>query len=603
MTGAVVDPRTWATVLIVLAVAGGVIRLLLWQRAAPVEARAPGWRLAALIGLQLIAGALLHLVLFPPSVATPAGTMIVATAGTPGPIAQAPGDVLVALPEAGAIAGASRVPDLATALRRHPGAARLRIEGHGLPPRDQAPVAIPLDFAPPPPPPGLIELAPPGPVAPGAVFSLGGRIGALGAGSVELVDPAEVVVDRARVVAGQHFVLSATTRTPGLALFDLRLRDAAGSVVEQIAVPVETRAQTQPRVLVIAGAPGAETKYLRRWAQDAGIALSVQIDVGGGVQLGDAPVPLTRVTLRDIDLVVIDDRAWETLGAGPRAALAGATDEGLGLLLRPTGPLSAATRRDWAGLGVPLTGGADSRPLRLDAEPPVPPFDANAPAPAATHLPELARRDLGHEGPGSVSLLRDADGLALASWRARGRGRVGVWTVTDSYALVLTGRADRYGEMWSELFSALARAGDDRRLRRDGLGRAGVRLALCGVIGEATVVAPDGAARGLLVDPATGDQACAAYWPGLAGWHLARDGQGRETAFYVHPADAAPSLSLAAGREATLALAATPTARTGPSPPRAPGSPWPWFAALLMVFALLWWLERNRRTSVEPNPG
>lgn len=594
MTGAAVDPRTWAMVLIALAVAGGVIRLLLWRQAAPVDARTPRWRLAALIGLQLAAGVLLLLTLFPPSVATRAGTVIVATAGTGKTIALTPGDVLVALPEAGVVAGAARVPDLATALRRHPGAARVRIEGQGLPPRDQAPAAIPLDFAPPPPPPGLVELALPAPVAPGAAFSAGGRIGSLTAGSVELVDPAGGVVDRAAVLAGQRFLLSASTRTPGLALFGLRLRDGAGAIIEQIAVPVETRAQIQPRVVVVAGAPGPETKYLRRWAQDAGIALSLQVDIGGGVQLGDAPVALTRAALRDIDLVVIDDRAWETLGAGAQAALAGATDEGLGLLLRPTASLSAATRRDWAALGAPLTGGADSLPLRLDAAPPVPPAAASASAPADPDLPELARRDLGHEGPRAVSLLRDADGVALASWRARGRGRVGVWTVTDSYALVLTGRSDRYGEMWSELFSALARAGDDRRLRVDGLARAGLRLALCGVIGEASVVAPDGSARSLRVDPATGDQACAAYWPGTSGWHLARDGQGRETAFYVQPADTAPSLTIAANREATLALAATPTGRTAPAPPRAPGAPWPWFAALLVALGLLWWLERNR---------
>ena len=595
MTGAIDDPRTWTLALIALAVVAAVIRLLLWHRAAPTEARPPSWRFAVLLALQPVAGILLWLVLFPPSVAGRAGTLIVATAGSPMTLSPAPGDVLAALPEAGAVPGAERVPDLATAVRRHPGVARVRIEGQGLPPRDHRALAIPMDFTPPEVPVGLVEIALPDPVAPGAGFSVGGKVGALALGSAELVDPANVVVDRQRLLAGQKFVLNATARTPGLALFGLRLRDAAGAVVEQIDVPIETRAQTPPRVLVIAGAPSAETKYLRRWGQDAGIALSVQIDVGGGIQLGDPPVALTRAALREIDLAVIDDRAWETLGAGPRSALAGAIDEGLGLLLRPTGPLTAGTRRDWAGLGVPLTGGAASLPLRLDAAQPPPATGGGPSTTAEAGLPEMARRDLGHEGAGAVSLLRDADGLALASWRARGRGRVGVWTVTDSYALILTGRPERYGELWSELFSALARAGDDSRLRVDGLGRAGVRLSLCGVIGEASVAAPDGRRRGLRVDPATGDQACAAYWPEASGWHLARDGQGRETPIYVHPADAAPSLAITANREATLALAAAPSGRTAPAPPRAPGSPWPWLAGLLAVLAQLWWLERNRR--------
>jgi len=159
------------------------------------------------------------------------------------------------------------------------------------------------------------------------------------------------------------------------------------------------------------------------------------------------------------------------LGSGARAALAAAVDDGLGLLFRPTGPLSAETRRSWAALGLPMSGGEGSRPLRLPSSPTARPSQAPA-APGATDpaavMPELARLDVVPGGPQAVSLLRDAQGAPVASWRARGRGRVGVWTVTDSYALVLTGRSDRYGDLWSTLFSALARAADGDRRRRRG---------------------------------------------------------------------------------------------------------------------------------------
>jgi hypothetical protein len=192
-------------------------------------------------------------------------------------------------------------------------------------------------------------------------------------------------------------------------------------------------------------------------------------------------------------------------------------------------------------------------------------------------------------------MVRDGEGVALAAWRGRGRGRIGVWTVTDSYALVLTGRADRYGEMWSDLFSALARAGDNSRAEVDGLPRVGARSALCRLNGTATVLAPDGRSRTLQVDPATGDRACAAFWPERSGWHLIRDGEGRETPFYAHPADAAPSLIASANREATLALAASGRSDGGAaSTSRAPGSPWPWFIGLLVAAAALWWFERQR---------
>lgn len=587
------DPEGFAAVAIGLAVAVGVIRLVLWRRSAPIDARTPRWRLGLLAGLQLVAGVLLHLVLFPPSVVVRTGTLVAATEGAPRRIALRPGEILVALPEAGPVDGATRVPDLATAVRRFPAAADIRLVGDGLAPRDQAPLPIPLSFSPSPPPPGLIDLAPPGPAAPGAVFFVGGRVGGLDKGTVELVDPANLVVARAPAAAGGRFVLSSSTRAPSLAVFSIRLRDGAGRIVEQAAVPVETVPQLQPHVLVLAGAPDPETKFLRRWAQDSGIELSVQIEVGGGVEIGDAPVALTPGTLGEIDLVVVDDRRWETLGPTARATLASAVDGGLGLLLRPTGALSASTRRDWAALGLPLSEDGTARPLQL------PPASTRRPDGGPSEIaeppPELTRRIFRHEGPRAVSILREADGVALASWRARGRGRIGVWTVVDSYALVLTGRVDLYAELWSELFSVLARPGQEARPQVGELARAGARVAVCGLSGQAQVLGPGDDRRTLSVDPATGEEACAAFWPERSGWHMVRDADRPETPFYVHAADAAPSLAMAANRRATLSLASRkPQPGTAPASQDAPGSPWPWFLGLLAVLGASWWLERNR---------
>lgn len=594
MTAGAFDARLWVALVLGVAVAAGLLRLLLWQRAAVEGDKAPRWRLLTLGGLQVAAGALLWFTLFPPAAVLRSGTLIVVTAGSPATIARTPGDVRVALPEAGEIAEAERVPDLATALRRHASASRIRIEGGGLIPRDRTPLPRPVDFDPPPVPAGLIDLTLPAPAAPGATVQVGGQVGRLPSGAVELVDPADTVVDRIRVVANQRFVLTASTRAPGLALFDLRLRDASGKVVERIAIPVETQAQTPPRIRVLAGAPGPETKYLRRWARDAGIDLGIDMDLGAGIRLGDAPLILDAASLNAVDLVVIDDRRWEALEAGDRIALAWAVDRGMGLLLRPTVTLSAATRRDWADLGLTLTGSGEVLPLRLDP----PTAGSTAPEsadPEEEALPELGRLDTMTTGADAVSILRTSEGLPLASWRARGRGRVGVWMVTDSYALVLTGRSDRYGELWSALFSDLARAGDATRASVSDIPHAGTRFAICGLSGQASVIGPDGSEQPLRIDPITGNQACAGVWPESSGWHLVRDGRGRETNVYVQPADATPSLVAAERRTATLALmhAASRTASSA-APIRAEGSPWPWFLALLATVTALWWLERNR---------
>lgn len=598
MSATAFDARLWVALAITIGVALSIGRLWLWQRAAAAADAAPRWRLLTLIGLQVVAGALLWFTLFPPAALLRSGTLIVATAGSPATIAATPGDVLVALPEAGEVAEAERVPDIATALRRHASISRIRIEGSGLAPRDQIALPLPVHFTVPPIPVGLIDLTLPNPAAPGAIFQVGGQVGTLIAGMVELVDPAGAVVDRVRVVASQRFVLHSSTRAPGLALFDLRLRDAAGQVVERISIPVDTRVQTPPRVRVLAGAPGPETKYLQRWAADAGIDLGIDIDLGAGIQLGDAPLALNAASLGNVDLVVIDDRRWQALGASGRAALATAVDRGMGLLLRPTGTLSATTRRDWANLGLSLSGSGDVLPLQLDPPDagPVLPTDGE-PAPDA--LPELGRIDATATGTNAISIVETPDGVPLASWRTRGRGRVGIWTVTDSYALILTGRSDRYGELWSALFSDLARTGDDSRAAVTSIPHAGTRFAVCDLSGAASVISPEGTEQPLRIDPATGDQACAGVWPQRSGWHLIRDGRGRQTNVFVQPADATPSLIAAANRSATLALtSASARSAAAATPLRAEGSPWPWFLALLATLAGLWWLERNRTLSL-----
>ncbi|MFT4954654.1 MAG: hypothetical protein ACI8U3_001028 [Brevundimonas sp.] len=563
----------WLTALVIAAaVLAGVIRLWLWRRAS--QAEAPAWRLPALVGLQLTAAALLWLTLNPPTAVTSGSALRVLTGGdaeqTP-----APGEILVALPEAGAPPGATRVPDLAAALRRFPEAQSVRVSGAGLPPRDHGPLPVPLTYEPGPAPVGVVELTLPRPVAPGAGFEVGGRADALSSGTVELVDPADQVIDRADVRAGDRFTLAATARASGLALFHLRLRDGAGDLIEDIAVPVETRDPTEVRMMLLAGAPGPEVRQVRRWAESADLDVNLQVDLGAGVRLGGA-APLTAAALGDLDLLVIDDRRWQGLPAASRSAITSAVRGGMGLLLRPTGPLDGATRNQWAALGAALSGSGDAV---------APPEGAEA----------LTRLDFVHDGRGTVPALRDEDGQTTASWSGMGLGRVGVITLADTYTLALTGRSDAHSRIWASMVSALARPAEDGRPEAGGMAWAGQRTAVCGLEDEGRVVAPSGQERRLVIDPAAGGGRCAAYWPEAEGWHVALDSRDRQAPFYVHLSDAAPSLVRAANRRATLDMAAATPDAEARAQRREAGSPWPWFLGLLVVLALLWWLERRRR--------
>lgn len=592
--------------LLILAVILGWTRLLLRQWRAPAGARSRTWRWVLLLSLQPLCALLLYRTLVPPTMPTRAGEMTVLTAGaTRAQLdASVQGAVLVALPEARGLRDAERVPDLATALRRHPGTARVGVIGAGLEARDRDALGeVALAFEPAPLPDGLSHLWAPERVAAGDAFRVRGRVHGIGGGSVELLDPAGRRIDIAAIAEDGGFSLVGSARAPGTVLFALRIRDGERETVEEVAVPLWVASEPAPRVLLLAGAPNPEFKYLRRWAAEAGMALHVQVAVGGGVTLGDAPVAMNIESLREFDLVVLDERAWATLGEAARAALAAAMRDGLGVLLRITAPLPDTTRRQLRALGFEVSAGAATAavamPPAIEDETMVlarlGPGTADAPLDtglASEAPPALTRRDL------RIAAADPATGAVAAldwlHWRAEGRGRIALATLVDSYRLVLAGRGDLHAELWSAAFAAAARPREAAAPSFAREIRVGERTAVCGIDAEALVRAPDGASTRLLPDPAADD--CAGYWPRLPGWHALL--QGDETRpFHVRSPDAAPGLRATALREATQRHVggAPPRSETGAQagPPRR-GASWPWFLAWLAAAAALWWLERSR---------
>ena len=255
----------WVTaILLGTAIIVASVRLILWHRSA--SAPSPR-RLIALLLLQPVCGILLFLTLFPPATTMSSDALRIATRGT-SRLAAGP---MVLLPEAPDIGAGEHVPDLATALRRHPGTSEIIVLGDGLPPRDmEAARRVAVRFEPRPLRQGISHVAPPPLVAPGSSFSLGGQLSALPRATVELLDPAGQVTDSVQADADGRFALTGTARAAGAVLFTLRVRDGRRTV-EQASVPLLVADSPVPRLLILSAAPNAEVKYLRRWAADAGL--------------------------------------------------------------------------------------------------------------------------------------------------------------------------------------------------------------------------------------------------------------------------------------------------------------------------------------------
>ena len=580
-----------------IAVLVAMVRLLLWQRLAGNVGTTTKMRLAALLLLQPICAIMLFLTLFPPAQIQRGGTLRIATAHTPRTAALASGPPLVTLPETPAIAGAVGMPDLATALRRYPGTGRVRILGDGLTPRDmEVAQTIAVDFAPPPQRPGIRHLALPQPTAPGAPFAVGGQLIGLPDATAELIDPAGRLTDKATPDAAGQFRLSGTARAAGTAMFTLRIR-RNGQTVEQATVPLIVRDASAPRLLIVAAAPSAEVKFLRRWASDAGFSVVTQMQAGGGVQLGDAPINLDAGTLRRFDVAIFDDRSWAAIGAR-RGVIMNAVRQGMGLLLRPTGPLDNAMRGQWQSAGFALSGPNSLSALALPA--------AADPAIGATRqgigtedaptdialpddpLPDISRLALVPGGMSSVPMLRDGAGTTIAAWHAVGQGRSAMFTVLDSYGLSLTGRRALYDDWWSQMLSNIARPVPAPSPVGD-MAWVGERVAMCGLSKPSRVTAPNGHTTTVLPDGG-----CGAYWPMVAGWHSLPTSDGPQL-FYVQAADALPVMRAARNADAMLMLQAPVADKDAASDGQNhPGASWPFALGWLLVSAMLWWLERAR---------
>lgn len=577
--------------LLASAVLFGATRYLVSVRRTVASQRPKFWRISSILVLQLISAALLYFTLFPPPTFTSAESLVILTANADSNGQTVSGRVL-ALPEAAKNANAERIPDLATGLRHYPGEQHLRIIGTGLSDRDQdAARGLSIEFEPTPLPQGLVELSLPDEISSGALWSVQGRVNKIKNARVELLDPGNAVVASTQIDAIGNFTLADVARAPGVAMYQLRILDEQKKIFENVKLPLLVLQDSSLKVLSLSGGPNPELKYLRRWAVDADVELKSQINLSVGVQLNNNTVAINSTSLRDTDLMILDERAWSGMNRDNKQTVIDALRNGMGLLLRITGPLTANDRRELRALGFTVSDANLVQGVRLKSD-----GDKK-------DQPTLTRRPLRVNSADAVTLLQDDTDNALALWRAEGRGRIGLIWLTDSYKLVLSDDASRHGQLWRDAVSTLARTRNaSLPYLPDATARINERIVLCNISTKPYVQEPDAEISYLIADTDNAvNKNCAAFWPRKSGWHLAVS-DSYELPFYVRDSDEASGLKANAIREATLLLTAKQATGKNTSRIPVPGSPWPWFSVWLLITTALWLLERSKLGLKNSNP-
>lgn len=549
-----------------------------------LKAQARVLPLLFVLTLQVASAALLYFTLFPPDrFAVAERLQILSANAKPEPLLSTVKLRVLALPEVAKLSSVERVPDLATMLRRFPGVTEIEVLGDGLPMRDwDAAQGISVQYKSVPIKQGIVELSLPANTAPGERWVVSGRVAQTVASTVELLDPGKALVARVLVDAKGHFSLTDTARGPGNVLYQLRVLNAQKKILETLSFPVVSVAPQTLRILSVSGGANPELKYLKRWALDAGVNLQSSIALGMGMQIQTAPVSFNDGSLRELDLLIIDERAWMALSETSKQALRVAIAQGLGVMLRITGPLSANARAEWRALGFSIAESETVQMLRL-AEPN-----------QQSNLPELNRQSIQVQSTDAVSLYTDNQGEAFGLWRAQQLGRVGVWWLNDSFRLVLAGHADVYGAMWSQIITTLARAKQPPALPLSAKPMwVNERAVFCGLATNASIETAQGLQQKLLLVTQGENKNCAAYWPQQAGWHTLKSAE-QTQAFYVRAENEAPALHQRTIQQAMMALTTTQALTRKDSRVAVPGLHWPYFLAWLFFTALLWWLERIR---------
>ncbi|MEO6066138.1 MAG: hypothetical protein ABIP49_10220 [Lysobacterales bacterium] len=594
--------------LLALGVALGVTRgFLRWRPSVSRTSGRSAAAAAALLTCSLVlhgaVATLLWLTLFPPTIRIAAETLVVLTArAQPWAERESRGRV-VALPEAAARAGVERFADLGTALRRYPDTRRVRVIGEGLNARDRdAARDVVVEFVPATLPVGLLQIDAPAQVAQGARFRVHGHVAGVENPVAQLRDPAGAIVSSAKPDRNGRFTLMVVARAAGKVDYQLRLLNRDRPVHADTRVPLQVVRGDRMRIDVLAGAPGPELKYFRRWATDAGLDVRSEIALGAGNKLRSTAASIERSRFADADLVVLDERALRALGEAGQTALLQAVRDGTGVLLRFTSALTPAERtvlRRWgfaadstaaAGTSLAQSQTQTQRARRARQMP------VSSPANLAPLELPLHTRSHGIVALDGIELRNQLDDAVLGLYRVEGRGRIGVWFVVDSYRMVLADRATEHGALWSRAVAEMARSAT-RPGAPQGITasmRVGERQTLCGIETKAAVIAPDGRVSALFSTQAPVGAAlrnCAGFWPRLQGWHALRMGT-QSWPFHVRSAHEAPGLRAFATHQATLRLASLPEPFVKPVTAFRRRERWPWFLAWLAASSLLWFLER-----------
>ena len=421
--------------------------------------------------------------------------------------------------------------------------------------------------------------------------------------TLQLLDPAGIVMDEANARDGQAFSLNAVPKAPGQFLYQLRLSDGEGRIVEE-KVPVSLQPATGTRIVVIQSAPSYDTRQLANWAGDNGSEMVILTEISQDRTLQQAinlpekaNFEFTAALFDSSDLAIVDGRSWVGFSAAQRALVLNAVNRGLGLLINADETLANELRSD-NGLQLddfrlaPFTGTREPEWIRWAGG------AADSPLPVLPYVLSSA-----HAQWLSVS----ENGQVIEAYVSSGQGRIALSLLRERHAWLTSDDASAWSRYWANVLTTVSRPQDnaawlnpDHRI----IAQSGERQWLCakgqGPLGT-SAADDEGREIPLLLQPgkAQWPAQCTSLWLPSSGWQtldLIDQQNGNlldSLSMYVFEKQDWSAARFEARRAATMRRATlsanTERESVGVSTPLS--LIWPFL--LLLTFTGLLWLERK----------
>lgn len=229
------------------------------------------------------------------------------------------------------------------------------------------------------------------------------------------------------------FSLSYFAKAPGRFNYEVILP----SVSEVLPLVIEP--ERTMNIIFISDYPTFEVRYLKNFLTQKGHRLAIRNQVSRGkykFEFANRPSrefqTLTTALLNDADLLLIDERSWNSISAAEQRNIRSSINEGLGVIILPESSkaglvqFSPKKQKDTVRVSLSRAGVVQLPALRLELKP-------------------------------SESITLAGDGNVMSGYRYSGGGKIGYMLLLETYQAGLQGKADAYAALWAPLLEKCAR--------------------------------------------------------------------------------------------------------------------------------------------------